>query len=70
MLLLSNWMIFEKEMDMSLRNYILLSFDAGISRIEILLLGMSAIYLYLIRIVSCQFIRVDIFAAIFLLTVI
>jgi len=30
MLLLSNWTIFEKEMDMSLRNYILLSFDAGI----------------------------------------
>lgn len=30
MLLLSNWMIFEKEMDMSLRNYILLSFDVGV----------------------------------------
>lgn len=29
MLLLSNWMIFKKEMDMSLRNYILLSFDRG-----------------------------------------
>lgn len=30
MLLLSNWMILEKEMDMPLRNYILLSFDANI----------------------------------------